>query len=118
MIGQTIYIYDSNRRQYVDDNGNPSRTVNERYRYRPLEITGETSRSWIAKSGEKIGKKTGAISGGGNFGLAMQVKWSLQEVEDELERKRLTRMMYDINWNACTLDQLRQIAAVLGIDKG
>jgi hypothetical protein len=56
MIGKTIWIFDVNRRVYKEDRSAPVWIEH----WRPLEVTGETSRSWLtAYFKTKIPKKGG-----------------------------------------------------------
>lgn len=52
-----IWIYDSNRRSYVDENGNKTHSPVYRYSWMKHKVTGETTRSWLLEYGQKAPKK-------------------------------------------------------------
>jgi hypothetical protein len=57
-IGDTIWIFDSNRRVYPRDaDGRATGGPIWREHWKPLVIVGETSRSWLTDCGNKIAKK-------------------------------------------------------------
>lgn len=112
-IGSTVYIYEGNRRRYTSPDGTKRSTSDPYYHYRPLEIVGETRLSWVAKTGEKINKRTGEITGGGSFGRGYRVLWTWQEVEDGVYVEK-NRIPLADRVLACT-DRvtLERVAAVL-----
>ena len=58
-IGDKLYTYDTNRRRYIDDKGNPARQSNPRYYWQEHTITGETPGTWLLDGGEyKVNKRT------------------------------------------------------------
>ena len=100
-----VWIFDRNRRVYGENKYSPI----WREHWRKLEITGETSRSWLAGSGYgqlKIPKK-----GPPNRNVA----WSEAEI-DSLEWDNETRHKIIRAVSYCTVDQLIQIAQIVGIE--
>ena len=58
-IGDKLYTYDTNRRRYIDDKGNPARQSNPRYYWQEHTITGETAGTWLLDGGEyRANKRT------------------------------------------------------------
>jgi hypothetical protein len=57
MIGQTVYVFDINRRVYRQQKGLGSGGPIWREHYRPEIVESETSRSWVTKYGTKVPKK-------------------------------------------------------------
>lgn len=59
MIGQTVYIFDINRRVYPKDDKGRSISGGPIWRehWRPEKIESETSRSWVTEFGNRIPKK-------------------------------------------------------------
>lgn len=57
MIGQTVYVFDINRRVYRKKDGLGSGGPIWREHYRPDVVVSETSRSWVTKCMVKIPKK-------------------------------------------------------------
>jgi len=66
-IGDKVWIFDSNRRQYHDDKGNKLDRCWFKYYFKDQIILGETKQSWIvgseysntdSKSNYKVNKKT------------------------------------------------------------
>ena len=101
-----VWIFDYNRRVYRE--GNSSLPI-WREHWRKLEITGETSRSWLAGSGygqHKIAKKGP---------LNKHVAWSEAEI-DKLEWENEMRHKIIRAAQLCTVDQLIQIAQIVGIE--
>ena len=99
-----VWIFDSTRRVYGENKSSPI----WREHWRKLEITGETSRSWLAGSGygqHKIPKK-----GPPN----RHVAWSEAEI-DNLEWDNATRYKIIRATQYCAVDQLIQIAQIVGI---
>lgn len=62
MIGETVYLYNDNRRVYEDDEGNSTRYANPRFKWEAYEVVGMTRNSWIiilpGSREVKINKKT------------------------------------------------------------
>jgi hypothetical protein len=56
-IGDTIWIFDSNRRVYARGAGGAHQGPIWREHWRPHVIVGETSRSWLTYHGNKIAKR-------------------------------------------------------------
>lgn len=101
-IGSTIYVYDGNYRVYAANNNGPI----YREHWRPMEITGETSRSWITAWGEKVPKR------GAHHGVAFTIK----EVDDMCwmndHRYKIEREVGRIRDSI----KLREIAKIIGYD--
>jgi hypothetical protein len=58
MIGETVYIFDENRRVYHrNEKGNACAAPIYREHFRPDVIVSETSVSWVTRKGHKIPKK-------------------------------------------------------------
>jgi hypothetical protein len=65
-VGDTIWIFDENRRVYARDaSGKMFGAAIWREHWRPTKITGETKVSWVTRDGMKINKK----KPGGNVAL-------------------------------------------------
>lgn len=59
-IGDKLYTYDTNRRRFVDDEGQPARYANPRSYWQEHTITGETAGMWLLDDKEeyKVNKRT------------------------------------------------------------
>ncbi len=80
MIGQTVWLFDGNRRQYDKQ----SRMI-YRAHFLPVKIVSETPMSWVCERDFKINKKTRELrqpDKGGWFGWQRGVCWSEAEVDD------------------------------------
>lgn len=55
-VGDTVWVFDMNRRVY-EGNGLSARII-YREHFRPLQIVGETSRSWVLRNERKVSKKS------------------------------------------------------------
>ena len=109
-IGDTVWVFDTNRRVYPKDDGGPI----YREHFRPLKITGETRASWLLEEGLKIDKANGQLrkpSPSGWYGLSQRV-YSASEVEDacfvEAHRYPLSRAVQRCE-DAAALRTLHQI---------
>lgn len=106
MIGSTIWIFDINRRVYPPrEKGRVSGAPIWREHWRPVKITGETSRSWLTEYGEKVPKK------GANPHFVAFTREEIDRaawVQDN--RYRIVREIEGISDH----DTLRKIAEVIG----
>lgn len=114
MIGETIYLHDSNHRVYKDDNGAKTGYPNPRHMFRPATVTGETKQSWLVQfDGRelKVSKATLAIKYLGP-GISPQA-YTQQQMEDalwfETNRMRIIGAVRDCR----DIDVLRRVAALL-----
>lgn len=109
-VGSTVYVFDVNRRVYDRSSGATSAPI-YREHFKPETVTGETSRSWVVGrtwSAKKIDKKTRA-------GI-----YDEQGVNEACEVYELMPLIYRAMHGAdqvLTLDQLRQLAAWLGVER-
>jgi hypothetical protein len=115
-VGDTLWVPDSNRRRYVDDNGAKSRDANPWKYWRPCKVTGETSRSWEIDGGKSSWKgwllaKKGEIKTPPNCG---QPAYSVAEIE---ERRTLNMGAHTIAraWDDANTETRLAVLALLGI---
>lgn len=111
-VGDKIWRFDSNRRVYTKSS-TLSSPPNRRQMWHEVEITGETSRSWVTAYG-KVPKR------GAPYGWA----FTRQAVEDDLWCDRncyniatavtnSTRVMRD---RSALRDEMTRIAAIIGFE--
>jgi hypothetical protein len=107
-VGSWALVYNEDFRVYRQrvsvENGRPSSegAPIARYKYRPVQVTGETRVSWVCSRGEKYAKKGHALSG-------------LLDVEDALwvgEHKY--RIIDRLRYRPIDVNTLRQIADLIG----
>lgn len=80
-LGQTVWVFDANRRVYVEGRSGPVYS----HHFIAVEVVGQTSRSWLLKGRGldlKADKATGLLLGRVGPGLSRRVYASAQEVED------------------------------------
>ena len=106
-IGSTIWRYDINHREYTKPkDGRIWGDIIERAHWRPIKITGETSRSWVTQHGQKL-PKNGAWRG---------VLLSEAAIDEwEWARKHRHRIA-DVVGRSDDAILLRQIAALVGYE--
>src|SRR5947209_4689039 len=101
-VGDMIWEFDHNRRRYPKDGG-VTRSPIYREHWRPVEIIGETSRSWIV--GKRKVPKTGEHRG---------FAFSEQEVDDDCwlheHRPSISSALYRVE----DVNVLRQVAEIIG----
>jgi hypothetical protein len=105
-VGSTVWYHDVNHRVYTKPKvGRLWGEIIPRASWRPLKITGETSRSWITASGTKLPKK-------GEW----HPHWVQTESEvDDWEWQRVhCHPIADAVRGLRDADKLRQIAALIG----
>lgn len=116
MIGETLYLHDGNRRRYVKDEHGKS-VMDRASCYIPVEIVGETPKSWIAMHyGReiKINKKDLSTA---SLGVAYsRYAYTAQQVEDRLWRENNQHDLVNAIRDCQDVQKLRQIAAILGIE--
>jgi hypothetical protein len=111
-IGDTVWTYDENRRVYGPDNF----TIWEKH-WRPHTITGETSQSWIAGSGNTYynGFKISKSKGTAKLPHAQKLlSYSLEEIA--LHKLRYRAWDIADRVKMADLETLAQIAALIGYD--
>ena len=97
-VGSTIWVFDRNHRVYKNRRGSPD----YRSHWVAVQITGETSRSWIAGSYGKCPKR------GDHRGWALQL-WEVDgDVWAHVHRHKIVNMV-----ERCSVDELRNIAHML-----
>tara|TARA_R110000851_G_scaffold280717_1_gene434000 strand:+ start:46 stop:414 length:369 start_codon:yes stop_codon:yes gene_type:complete len=111
-IGDKFWLHDQNRRSYV---GN---VMDEAFCYRQVEITGETSRSWVVGGhrGFKVPKKNPFDSRGCEYGLTKKLLTD-KDKADRLWRQQHTLKLADFVRSLST-DEQRNIAKITGYTKG
>jgi hypothetical protein len=101
-VGDTVYIFDINRRVYRKEGGGP---IWEEH-WRPEVIESETSRSWVTRNGRKI-PKTGKVHG---------VAFSLDDVrKDGYVNDNAYKIARLINSNI-EYEKLVEIAKIVGYE--
>jgi hypothetical protein len=114
-IGDTLYTRDGNRRLYQNDDGTPSRSTNERYKWQARKIIRETRDSWILEHDLlKVNKKTLELRTNGRPGLD-RYAYTEQGMEDRIWREMNAHAVYRAVQDADTAT-LRKVAALVGID--
>lgn len=114
MMGETFYLYDTNRRRYIDRN---ERRVQDRsYFWVPVVVVDETARSWIAR-GEgrevKIDKKNHKLLGIRDFfGLDNRAYTTAEREAKMWMEENLHRLVRAVE-NCRDVDTLRAIDALL-----
>jgi len=103
MIGQTIWIFDINRRVYREPRSMSGSPI-YREHWRPVRIDAETSRSWVTQYGEKIPKK------GEHRGVA----FTEQEVDDDVWCNSHRSKIADAIYRLEDVATLRAIADLVG----
>lgn len=105
MIGKTVWFFDENYRTYVTDaNGRSRGGPIYREHWRPVVITGETSRSWVTDYYGKIPKK------GPRVGWALTQK----EVDDDCWVHSYRGHVANALHTCRNADVIREVARVLG----
>ena len=108
-IGSTIWKFDSNYRVYKS-NASISSSASYREQWRPVVITGETSRSWIigGRNNAKCPKK-------GGYGWALSEK----EVYDDVWLKENRyKIMQRLNFGSNqSVEVFRKIAELIGYEE-
>lgn len=107
MIGKKVWLFDENRRRYRKDESGRSLGGPPIWRehWYQVEITGETSRSWIIKNVGKIPKRDGR-------GIAFS--------EDEINkasfvhdnRHKIAELVRNLQY-----DQLKKVADIIGYEE-
>lgn len=100
-IGDEFFVFDENKRVYEAKNSPPT----YRGHFRPITVTGETSRSWIV----------------GPFGMKVSKKdpWSVlytPSMIDDGEWVNSHRYKLEYQLRMATAEQLRAIADILGYE--
>ena len=100
-IGDTVYVFDVNRRVYPKD-ASLGRSPIYREHFRPIRIASETRVSWVLDDGRRVNKKTlGGIFSPAQIDDACYVQANRYEIIRTIERCRDAAL-------------LRQIAALIG----
>lgn len=114
-VGDTLWRFDSNHRQY--DKPGPGGRIVYRSHFVPEVITGETKMSWLVQWYQrvvwKINKKTLATAM--QNGYSGSQFYTAQGVEDDIWRNE-HRCKIEGMMRGASIDQLRQIGAILGYD--
>lgn len=109
-----IWVFDYNYRDYTDNDGNRTSTVNYAKQWRKRKVVDETSRSWILDSGLKIPKKPKVIRD--FLGNAINYLMTQEEVDDQIWRHdNLRKLVQHIERTDTEL--LRRIAVMTGFEK-
>jgi len=110
-IGSKIWVYDENKRVYVDDAGNKTNSPNPRHYWRECEIVGENKTSWIAGYHDeiKINKKT--------LASRHQIAYSLDEIERWLFVHYHRFALIDALRYCTDCDKLKAIAKILEVER-
>ncbi len=121
-IGDRVWIFDSNRRRYEDNEGNKLDRCWYRYHFTERYIVGETTQSWIVgyegvstsdRNNLKVNKKTLTYSLKNYYGLDGRLYIS----EEEVDRKCwLNENCYKIQEkvrNCKDYDKLKKIEEIL-----
>ena len=104
-VGSSVWLFDINRRVYVDDAGNKTSSPVWRHHWRECLIVGETSRSWILDYFEtKIPKK-----GFDERKVCFSMKDVLDQVWVHDNRYKIELAIRDLS-----LKKLRKVATVIG----
>jgi hypothetical protein len=115
-IGDTVWVFDRNFRRYRT--GPDGRSVGPpifREHFRPVEIVGETPRSWIIGSDLKIPKKGEDIREGGGGPYGKTIVYMTQEAVDAAVFRNDHQYKIARAVEACTdVAVLRQVAALVG----
>jgi hypothetical protein len=103
-VGMKLWVFDGNHRVY-DPNNRLGPIYSEHFR--PTEITGETSRSWLVgpeRYQKKVPKKQEL---GKHYGVYTD-KQKLDDIWDKSNRYKIIDKV-----KLCSIEQLRQIAEIL-----
>ena len=104
-LGETVYIYDGNRRRY-DERGR----IIERECYAPLVVTGETKVSWVLENNVKVNKKTpgNAVLDAAGVERVMWMRANVHGIADAVRRVNV--------YSEEGYDLMRQIASLVGYE--
>ena len=124
-IGNKVWIFDGNNREYVDDKGNKIQSPWYRGHFIERYIVGETKQSWVIGyknssmediSNLKINKKT--LTYNGTYGLDGRLYIS----EEEIDRKCWVHdnhyKMQDLVMRCNDYDKLKRIEEILLSEQG
>jgi hypothetical protein len=102
-LGETVYIYDGNRRRY-DERGR----IIERECYAPLVVIGETKVSWVLENGVKVNKKKpgDAVLDAEGVERALWIKEHRHKIAGIVDRLTI--------YQDGDYEKLRQIAEIIG----
>ncbi len=108
-IGDTVWLFDSNNRQYTDDEGKPTKGGPWwPAHWTPYTITGETRVSWILnRRGGKIRKKQEDVR-------IESPCWSEEEVQHRFWCQRNAWAIYNEVARCADIDTLMKIADLVG----
>ena len=107
-VGDKVWIFDTNRRVYPKVNGRVTGGPIYAEHFVQAEITGETSKSWIVREGQretKINKKTLA-------GIYTDEQ-KADKIWARCHRHDIVRLV-----QSCDVEQLKQIAKILNYEEG
>jgi len=104
-LGETVYIYDGNRRRY-DERGR----IIERECYAPLKVVAETKISWVLENGVKVNKKTpgDAVLDAAGVERVMWMRANVHGIGDAVRRVNV--------YSEEGYDLIRQIASLIGYE--
>ena len=112
-VGDKFWIFDGNRRSYV--NGEKQ----YEYHFCEVEITGETSRSWIVNGGKsyefKAPKKEPFKFLGANFGFYKQLLTNKMKLNKIWENNHHYKLIDEIG--RLPTDKLIEIAKLIGYEE-
>ena len=117
MIGQTVWIFDGNRRVYRDGQSRPV----FREHFKDWKITGETSKFWLLGNSYQIIKATRMLKcperKGNWYTLSPRVFWSELEVDETCwVHENRYRVVKDVQ-GCSDANTLRAIDALLAKEK-
>lgn len=114
MIGQTVWVFDPNRRVYRKNAaGCGFGAPVYREHFRPIVISGETSRSWTVGDGRwqiKIPKAGGAVRG--------NIFMTEAAVNDDVWIKEHKYRIESLVGRLTDVETLRKVAALIGYEDG
>lgn len=115
MIGETLYIRDSNKRVYVNDDGTKRSSPDPAKQWVAWDVVDETRDSWVLGSFRdriKVNKKTMELRGTYRPGLGHRA-YTAEQMADEVWREEHGPVIIRLVQNANTAT-LREIAVLLG----